>query len=400
MRSTVALIRCDSYEQRCVDEALGRGFSLLGGVDSFVKKGERILLKPNALSSTDPSRCVVTHPAIFKGVAQLVQSAGVVVSYGDSPEIISPLESTLKRCGYAAVAKEIGLTAADFSRGEMVSFPGGLTSKRLFIARGVLDSDGIVSLPKLKTHGLTRLTCAIKNQYGCVPGVVKGEYHARFPDAYDFSRLLADITGFVAPRLYIVDAVWAMEGNGPKSGDPKKLGALLLSRDPVALDAVCCRLIDLECDCVPTIEAGVAAGLGTHDEREIDLVGDPLDGFIDRGFRVVRMKPVPIPKSKLTVALRRHLTVRPVIDRNRCTRCGKCVIACPIDPKALGFTGNPDRPAAPPRYDYDRCIRCFCCQEMCPSAAITVRVPLMRRLLPLASYLGLLLSRIHRNKSR
>ena len=134
--------------------------------------------------------------------------------------------------------------AADFDHGTSVSYPAGLSSKMLFIANGVLEADGVISLPKLKTHSLVTMTCAIKNQFGCVPGFTKGEYHARYPDVYDFSRLLADITGFVRPRLYITDAIWAMEGNGAQSGDPKPLQCLLLSSDPVALDTIACRLMD------------------------------------------------------------------------------------------------------------------------------------------------------------
>jgi Pyruvate/2-oxoacid:ferredoxin oxidoreductase delta subunit len=243
----------------------------------------------------------------------------------------------------------------------------------------------------LKTHGLTTMTCAIKNQFGCIPGIVKGEYHARYPDVFDFSRLLADITGFVRPRLYIADAIWAMEGNGPQSGDPKPLKCLLLSSDPVALDTVACRLMDCPVEFVPTIEAGVAAGLGVSDMLQIRLVGDPLDDFIDRAFKIKRMRPLRLPANAFLLGLRRHFTRQPVIDEKKCSRCGRCIQMCPVDPKAVQWRGDikHDKRRDPPRYDYRRCIRCFCCHEMCPSRAIAIRYPLLYRLFPMVAYLGL-----------
>ena len=395
MRASVACVRCDSYDQDRVDGAVRRGISLLGGIGSFVKTGERLLLKPNALWASDPMRCIVTHPAIFRSAARLVQETGATATYGDSPFGVLPAGLAMRQCGFAAVAQELGIEQADFDRGQAVSHPAGLLCKQLMIARGVLSADGVISLPKLKTHGLTILTGAIKNQYGCVPGLVKGEYHARFPDVYDFSRLLADITACICPRLYVVDAVWAMEGNGPHSGDPKKLGCLLFSSDPVALEVVCCRLVNVDPGIVPTIAAGKRAGLGTDSLSDIEQLGDPLEELVDRTFKTRRTPPIPMPRSPLLIWLRGFFSMRPRIWKKSCTRCGSCIKACPLDPKAVNWKRGAAGRAAAPRYDYRRCIRCFCCQEMCPSGAITVHTPLARRLFPFATYLGLLASHVN-----
>jgi Pyruvate/2-oxoacid:ferredoxin oxidoreductase delta subunit len=306
-----------------------------------------------------------------------------------------PAAHTLRQCGFAAAAQELGIGQADFDHGQAVSHGTGLLCKQLMIARGALSADGIISLAKLKTHGLTILTGAIKNQYGCVPGLTKAEYHARFPDVFDFSRLLADITAFLRPRLYVVDAVWAMEGNGPQGGDPKKLGCLLFSRDPVALEVACCRLVNVDPGIVPTVAAGKAAGLGTDSMADIDLAGDDLDALADRTFRARRTPPLPMPRSPVLVWLRSFFSLRPHIIKKNCTRCGTCIKACPLDPKAVDWKKGAAGTTSAPRYDYRRCIRCFCCQEMCPSKAITVRAPLARRLFPIAAYLGLIASHVN-----
>jgi uncharacterized protein (DUF362 family)/NAD-dependent dihydropyrimidine dehydrogenase PreA subunit len=391
MNATVAIVRCKTYGADEVQAAVRRGIDLLGGTSAFIRKGERILLKPNALWATDPLHCVVTHPELFGAVARLFVVHGATVTYGDSPGGIGRSSATLRRCGFTASVRDLAVAAADFDHGASVSYPAGRSSKVLFIANGVLEADGVISLPKLKTHGLTTMTCAIKNQFGCVPGLAKGEYHARFPDVYDFSRLLADITGFVRPRLYVVDAIWAMEGNGPQSGDPKPLQCLLFSSDPVALDTVACRLMNCPPEFVPTIEAGVAAGLGVGAMQDIRLVGDPLEEFVDRTFRIKRMKPSRLPANAFLLGLRRHFTRRPVISARQCSRCGRCIQVCPVDPKAIRWKGDTQQTIQrnPPRYDYQRCIRCFCCHEMCPSRAITIQHPLLQRLFPLVAYLAL-----------
>ncbi|MGD9675969.1 MAG: DUF362 domain-containing protein, partial [Candidatus Bipolaricaulia bacterium] len=107
-----------------------------------------------------------------------------------------------------------------------VSFPEGHLIKQFTIARGVLASDALVSIAKLKTHGLTRITGAIKNQFGCIPGPLKAEFHARLPNAVLFSQMLVDLNLLLRPRLFVVDGVVAMEGNGPQRGRPRPLHTL------------------------------------------------------------------------------------------------------------------------------------------------------------------------------
>ena len=147
---------------------------------------------------------------------------------------------------------------------------------RRAVADGVLAADGLIGLSKLKAHGLTRLTGAVKNQFGCIPGILKGQFHARIADPYTFATMLVDLNTLVRPRLYVMDAVMAMEGNGPRSGRPKPLNALLFSRDPIALDAIACKMIDLDPEFVPTSKPGELAGLGTYRYENIKVVGDNL----------------------------------------------------------------------------------------------------------------------------
>ncbi|MFC2071025.1 DUF362 domain-containing protein, partial [Chloroflexota bacterium] len=281
----VALIRCTTYDDDKVLKAVRTGLDLLGGISAFTKPGERIVVKPNVLIGTDFNKGATTHPVVFKAVGKLLMDAGASVYYGDS-SAVGKSKPNLRRSGLKHVGDELGFNLADFDSGRPVSHKDALLVKKFIIANGVLDSDGLVSLPRLKTHGLVRFTGAAKNQFGCIPGLLKSQYHVKLPNPYDFATMLVDLNTLIKPRLYVMDGIRAMEGNGPRSGKLKQLNVLLLSSDPVALDATACRIIDLDPEFVPTSIPGEKAGLGTYHAENIELVGESIESFLDKSFEV------------------------------------------------------------------------------------------------------------------
>jgi uncharacterized protein (DUF362 family)/Pyruvate/2-oxoacid:ferredoxin oxidoreductase delta subunit len=358
-------------------DAVQRGIALLGGMEQFIHPGERILLKPNVLVGDAPEKQVGPHPLVFRAAAQMVQAVTPNVSYGDSPGFGKPA-GQLRRAGYTAVAEELGLSPADFDMGRDMPFPDSPFIKRFNLANGALDADGLISLCKFKTHQLTRITGAAKNQFGCIPGSLKKEYHIQLPDPLDFAKMLVCLNLYLRPRLYIMDGICAMQGNGPRGGDPIQMNVLLFSSDPIALDACMCRMIDLDPTFVPTAQPGKDWGLGTYLADEIELLGDPLESFINKSFNVVRAPVRPIPGATMVPFFRNLISPRPVIDPIKCGQCGTCVNHCPVTPKAVDWV-NGDR-HSPPAYHYERCIRCYCCQELCPDLAISVTTPFLGKL--------------------
>jgi Pyruvate/2-oxoacid:ferredoxin oxidoreductase delta subunit len=228
----------------------------------------------------------------------------------------------------------------------------------------------------MKTHSYTRMTGAVKNQYGCIPGFLKKIYHIRLPNSFDFSRLLVALNLCLKPRLYVMDAIRAMEGNGPNGGDPFVLGCLLFSTDPVALDAVMCTLVELDPLYVPTMSAGRDRGLGTYLMDEIETVGDAIGPLVNGDFRVKRGPIRDISVTGVLAVINNLIADRPVIDAGRCNLCGECIESCAANPKAIAWRIGKRR--VPPAYHYLRCTRCYCCQETCSEGAISVKNTILR----------------------
>jgi uncharacterized protein (DUF362 family)/NAD-dependent dihydropyrimidine dehydrogenase PreA subunit len=376
--SRVVLLKCSSYEFDEVKKTIEKGIGLLGGISKFARKDEKILLKVNLLSSATPEKCVTTHPAVFKAVAEIFKSAGSRVCYGDSPAFENPY-NTAKKSGLVNIAEDLNIELADFKNGRETVFESGRQNKKFVIANGVLDCDGLISLPKMKTHALEKITGSVKNQFGCIPGLLKAEYHMKIQDPVDFGKMLLDLNQLIKPRLYIMDGIIAMEGNGPRGGKPKKMNVLLLSEDPIALDATVCRLIGLEPELVPTIKFGQEFGYGVHNEKDIEIIGDDINNFIDKDFDVDKSEIKPVAKKTgIFKAASDLLLNKPVIDGAKCVKCGVCVKVCPVEGKAVNWP-NKDN-TKPPVYDYSKCIRCFCCQELCPESAISVRRSILKKI--------------------
>ncbi len=388
LKSSVALVSCPDYAPDRVEAAVEEGLALLGQNILPELAGRNVLLKPNFLRHASAERAITTHPAVFRGVARALQKRGCThIFYGDSPG--NPVTDTPARvaeaCGIAQAAGELGISQADFEHGRETEFPRGHTCRRFVLCPGAADAELIINLPKMKTHALQRVTGAVKNLYGCVYGLEKGLGHARYSDAASFAGMLADLHLLLKPRLHIMDGIVAMEGNGPAAGKPVKMGVLLFSADPAALDSVMCALMNLDPALVPTSRACEAAGVGRWKPEEIRVLtplgemtpGEAAERWGKKDFDVCR-DPIQPDRGGTGRRLLRMIQKKPYIRRELCVGCGVCVQSCPVPGKAL-VPGS--RPGQPPHYRYDRCIRCYCCQEMCPREAIAVRTPWVARLL-------------------
>jgi uncharacterized protein (DUF362 family)/Pyruvate/2-oxoacid:ferredoxin oxidoreductase delta subunit len=372
MKPAVSLQALSDYHPQAVTAALEALLAPLGGMAAFVHPGQRVLLKPNMLAGKAPEKAVTTHPEILRAVIRAVRAAGGIVSVGDSPGVGSA-EQVARRCGLLPVIAEEGAHFAPFAESVKVRVGGG-TFHELELARDLLDADLVINLPKLKTHQMMGLTCGVKNLFGAVVGMRKVRLHLQAgTDKTFFALMLLELAEHVAPALTIVDAVVAMEGDGPGSGDPVQVGALLAGASPLAVDTVAAALLGLSPTVNWTQKVAAANGRDGADLAELELLGSPLEALLVRHFRAAKTTDVNFGlPAFIKRPLKNALTARPAPDHLNCVRCGLCVEHCP--PQAMRITGNHLE------IDYARCIRCFCCQELCPHGALLTEQGLLLRL--------------------
>jgi uncharacterized protein (DUF362 family)/Pyruvate/2-oxoacid:ferredoxin oxidoreductase delta subunit len=363
MKSTVSVVRCQTYDEEEVLKGLRRAIELVGGIKTFVKKGDHALLKPNLLYGKAPEKAVTTHPSIVRGMIQIVREAGGIPFIGDSPSIGSLIRAA-EKAGIKSVADEMDCPLEEFDKPILSPKGGRKFFKQLEIDQKVLEADVVINLPKWKTHGMMLLTLGVKNLFGCIPGPRKALWHLKAgEDRKLFAQMLIDLYQIIQPSLTILDGILGMEGNGPGSGRPIPLGLILASRDPLSLDQIVCDLLGIPRRSLMTNQIAFEEGMGRDG---IEVVGERLEEIRIRRFEF----PTPsqpdwnLPRF-LQKALKNALTSKPVVEEEVCNACNRCVEICP--PKAL------DRKERGLVFDYGRCIRCFCCQEVCPEGAISIQ---------------------------
>jgi uncharacterized protein (DUF362 family)/Pyruvate/2-oxoacid:ferredoxin oxidoreductase delta subunit len=360
----VCIEKLDSYDRAQVKAALISLLAPLGGMERFVKPGERVLIKPNLLAGKPVAAAVTTHPEVVRAVIELVQQAGGIALVGDSPGVGSG-RKVAERCGVLEVVAETGAEFIPFE--EALPIAGTGTFRQFELARPYLEADRLINLPKLKTHEMMTMTCAVKNLFGAVVGTQKAAWHLKAgADKELFAQMLLEVYRLREPDLNIVDAVVAMEGNGPGSGDPCQFGVVMAGDNAVAVDVVAAELAGIPKQLLYVENAARRLALPGADRHEIECLGEPPDGLAPPALRLPHLSDVQFGlPGFLKNRLRNQLTSRPEAIGGSCELCGICVRACP--PEAIAVAGGKLR------FDYRRCIRCLCCRELCPHAALRLR---------------------------
>lgn len=362
----VSLVKCTDYRQESVEPAVKRSIDLVGGIDAFVKPGMKVLLKPNLLSARLPEEGVDTHPEVVRSVARLVKAAGGDVTIGDSPGGYGKnSDEVFERSGMKRIAEEDGFRVVKFTNSKYIDgFP---------IATPVLESDCIISIPKLKTHCITLITVGVKNSFGMVSGLHKAECHSRAPKAEDMAKLLAKVYSLRKPHLTIVDGIVAMEGDGPAAGTLRSMNLVMASRDAVAIDACVARIIGIKPEDVLTTKEAYNMGLGEMDLSRIEVLGERLEDVSVKDYKLPKTVKVLkwMPKAFLESVMS-LVKFRPVIDIKTCKRCRVCEEGCPVE--AIRISADICT------VDYHKCIKCLCCYELCPHKAISVKGNILTKL--------------------
>lgn len=377
-KTRVSIISLEDYaNQEAVDAAVRASVDAVGGIEAFVSEGDKVLLKPNLIGPSHPDLAVTTHPAIVRAVVRLVKSAGGICFIGDGPGV-GDTANAAKVSGITAVAEEEGATLLEFKDTAVFENNENRILKSLELVAQLKDMNVLITLPKLKTHCQMAYTGALKNQYGLIPGTTKGKLHFRFQNRDRIADLMVDINRTAKPVLAIMDAVIGMEGPGPSGGTPRKIGAVISSKDLAAVDAVALEIIGLKTEDVPVSMAARRAKFGETYLENIEIVGTELNKIKISDYKLVKtplniLKILPLPGFILQW-VRAQVAPSPRINPKRCIKCGRCKRGCPVVPAAI-------QPLAEggPHVDDSTCIRCYCCHEFCPVKAIELKKSLLAR---------------------
>ena len=331
-------------------------------------KGKNVIVKVNALRACNPDReAIVTHPALLKAVIERLETLEpkrIIVgdsvgteSYGNSQHIFD----------VTGLAEAAGPYYRNLSLNlQMVELERPF-KRKVAVLKDILDSDVYISLPKMKTHGLTMLSGAVKNNFGLLAGAQKSWYHYYSEKPEVFAEILIEMYRLRPPDLVIMDGILAMEGYGPCSPETRRVNKVLAAADAVALDTVLARMVGFRADEVPYLHIARDLGIGQTDLDAIEVEGDfsPIKGF---------NRPVFTPEStycylsgvgggKTSRAFYAdRVSYRPVFSAKKCPPgCAACVEACPVG--AL-------KPGIPPELLPEQCNLCSACMEACTHGAV------------------------------
>jgi uncharacterized protein (DUF362 family)/NAD-dependent dihydropyrimidine dehydrogenase PreA subunit len=330
--------------------------------------GKKVAIKTNALKASDPDReAMATHYKLVKAVVKKVETLGpsrIVVgdsvgteSYGNSEYVFRILRQK----------EAAGRFYQNLNRRMTLIQMEEPFRRKIALLRDVMEADVYISVPKMKTHGLTMISGAMKNNYGLLAGAQKSWFHYYSGDPARFARVVVELFHMKPPDLVIMDGILAMEGYGPASPETRWVNKILASTDAVALDTVEAKIVGFTVDDVPYLKIARELRLGETDLNAIEVVGEI--STIQEYHR-----PVP-PESSYSYKagvgsgrtnlefFRTRIAYRPFFSAEKCDReCNACVEACP--------SGALTREPAAPALDPEKCMLCTACKESCEREAI------------------------------
>ena len=351
----------ENYDNKALDNALLSAFlpcvGSVGGVS-----GKRVMIKPNFLEWKGHDKPVCVAPELLLALCRLLKTLGAQeIAVIENPAVKSA-PVIVENMGISKELSELGVIVANCADYQLCPMAETSAFHQLELAQEFRKFDLVIDFAKAKTHAMMTLTLAVKNLFGLVRGSERLGWHLAVGRDYErFADMLLDIYSIVKPHISIVDAVVAMEGNGPGSGTPVNLNFIACSTDALALDASVAEKLGVDDLLVVKQAQKRALDISFTDCGDIPEVAaiklpDPPQMGLEWG---VYFPP------KLREFLRRNMVAKPELDSKLCVGCGICVKMCP--PESLKLVNG--RPV----FKLNECIRCFCCQEHCPKGAITSR---------------------------
>lgn len=369
--SKVALMQCNEYDLELIIKKINEGIEILGGWEKYIKPNSTVLLKPNMISPKKPETAITTHPVFLQAMIRILKSMNCIVWIGDSSGGLfggtSPTKQSFIVTGYAEIAEKENAVIKNFDmEGTVKIIPNSGLTPEMNIAKPMFEADYVINLPKLKTHVAALYTGAMKNLFGCIPGLKKAEYHKIGSKSEDFANIIVDINEAVNVTLNIMDAIVAMDGDGPTGGNPYEMHKILISDNALALDMTATKMINVDAKEVPILKAAINRKFGPESFKDVYVDGDYEHVPTVVNFKLPRTMN-RLSNSKLAAKIMPYAVdftkSRPKVNLKSCKQCNMCVNSCPVE--AINIETK--------EISYDKCIECMCCHELCLYHAVELK---------------------------
>lgn len=273
LKSVVSIVKGTDAE-KMVEEAL----SLLGGVGSLIKPGSTVIVKPNAIGLYPSERSITTSPAfVSAAIKELRKAKPKEIILAESSAMRRDTDECLTVSGIREAAEKAGVDKIVNIKKEqdLVKIPirdhrSDISS--VLLPRFLVEADHIVNLPIFKCHVSAVFSCAMKNIKGTVQDKVHYQMHQT-----DLAAAMMDLWSVFTPDLQIVDMIRPLEGYGPIGGLPTDFGCVVAGKNPVAVDATCCRMVGLDIKKAPFFKPARERGLGVYEEKDIEIRGRKIE---------------------------------------------------------------------------------------------------------------------------
>ena len=361
----VSIVKCENYDPQNVKHAIRKSLDLIGGIEKLIKPDDNVLLKVNVIVGFPPERAATTHPSVVRAMVEIVKEAGGNPWVGDSSGAYGYTAQSLELSGIKKATEEAGGKLINFESTGAYNFEvNGKILTSVNIAKPVIDCDVLVSLPKMKTHMMTKYTGAVKNFYGVIPGSGKAAIHRLAATEENFSNAVIDIYSILKPKLAIMDGIVGMEGEGATNGTPIESKVILSSPDCVSLDAISSEIMGFSHKDILTTCIAHDRGLGIGELDRIEISGEKIVD-VKMDFKKSKHIYYKLPKILGNFMFKSVENISKVeISKDDCKKCKICFNSCP----ASAITLEPH-----PFIDQKKCIKCYCCHELCRNGAVKLK---------------------------
>ncbi|MFW6009394.1 MAG: DUF362 domain-containing protein [archaeon] len=355
----VAVIKQKEYNVDEIKDKLIKTFSKI----NYKPKGKKILLKPNFLVPTHEEEPVTTKNEIIIAMIETLNLMGdydIIIS--DSPGFSTAYNVAKKKGLLNLISRYENVTLRDYNSFKIIEGD----EIKLKIAGLIDEVDEIINLARFKTHTFQTLTCATKNLFGLVYKSEKQKEHLKHHSKEDFGKMLFFLQEKLNKKvtLNLVDGIIGMQGNGPRSGESKRLGQIIISKDPILCDLVACEIILVMPKKIPYLNYALNKREYKYNLiNEIDIIQNfklpyKKNTILGRLFNIFNYFNIIINPIK------EYFRKKPKIN-DKCIGCGVCARKCPANVIEI------ENKKA--KIKHKKYIKCYVCHEMCPENAIDLK---------------------------